>query len=258
MSDLLGGILSSITGGGGNGPLGGGLGGLLSGAGVEPAGGVLGGLFTGGDADGGAVLGGLGEALSGIANLIGSLFGGAAAAGQAKSGAAALGDLPPGADADGPTPVSDTGPAPDSGPAPDAGSAADAPPPPPPAGNVPPKDGADRPAIDGYIKHAAEVFGADPGVLSKIAEKESNFDPGAVNDYDSNAQQGTPSKGMFQFIEPTFNSMVEKARAAKPEAFEGLGPNDWMDWRQQALVTSWAISNGEGGNWATYAAAGGT
>jgi len=109
-----------------------------------------------------------------------------------------------------------------------------------------------------FIKKAAGAYGADAGVLEKIAEKESGFKADAVNNWDSNAKKGTPSKGMFQFIESTFMSMAPKAKAANPQAWEGLGELNWMDWRQQALTTAWAIKNGQGSHWSTYKAAGGT
>lgn len=109
-----------------------------------------------------------------------------------------------------------------------------------------------------FIKKAAGAYGADAGVLEKIAQKESNFKADAVNNWDSNAKKGTPSKGMFQFIESTFMSMAPKAKAANPQAWEGLGELNWMDWRQQALTTAWAIKNGQGSHWSTYKAAGGT
>lgn len=133
-----------------------------------------------------------------------------------------------------------------------------------PAGNsaalgpLPPANTSDQATIKDFIRRAAGAYGADPNVLTEIARRESNFQAGAVNDWDINAKRGTPSKGMFQFIEPTFNSFAPKARAANPEAWEGLGDLNWMDWRQQALVTAWAIKNGLGSHWATYKAAGGT
>ena len=109
-----------------------------------------------------------------------------------------------------------------------------------------------------FIKKAAGAYGADAGVLEKIAQKESSFKADAVNKTDSNAQKGTPSKGMFQFIDPTFKDMAPKAKAANPQAWEGLGELNWMDWRQQALTAAWAIKNGKGSHWSTYKAAGGT
>lgn len=115
----------------------------------------------------------------------------------------------------------------------------------------------DQGEIDQFIKQAAGAYGADANVLREIARRESNFKADAVNDWDSNARKGTPSKGMFQFIEPTFKSMAPKARAANPKAWENLGELNWLDWRQQALVCAWAISTGQGSHWATYKAAGG-
>ena len=120
-----------------------------------------------------------------------------------------------------------------------------------------PAKNASKAEIDAFIKQAAKAYGADASVLSKIAQYESGFKPDAVNNWDSNAKKGTPSKGMFQFIEPTFNSMAPKAKKANPEAWAGLGELNWMDWRQQALTTAWAIANGQGSHWATYKKAGG-
>lgn len=49
----------------------------------------------------------------------------------------------------------------------------------------------------------------DPSITSnmmKLAWRESNYRSDVVNNWDSNAQKGTPSKGMFQMIEPTFRA----------------------------------------------------
>jgi hypothetical protein len=124
-------------------------------------------------------------------------------------------------------------------------------------GKAPANDTSDQGEIKAYIKQAASAYGADPDVLTKIAEKESGFKAGAVNDWDSNAKKGTPSKGMFQFIEPTFKSYAAEAKKANPGAWAGLGELNWMDWRQQALACAWAITHGKGSAWATYKAAGG-
>ena len=124
-------------------------------------------------------------------------------------------------------------------------------------GKAPANDTKDQGEIKSYIAEAAAAYGTDPKVLTEIARRESNFQAGAVNDWDSNAKKGTPSKGMFQFIEPTFKSYAPQAKKANPKAWEGLGELNWMDWRQQALTTSWAIKNGHGSAWATFAAAGG-
>lgn len=46
--------------------------------------------------------------------------------------------------------------------------------------------------------------------MVKLVRRESNFDPTAVNNWDSNARAGTPSKGLFQMIEPTFRANAKK------------------------------------------------
>lgn len=42
--------------------------------------------------------------------------------------------------------------------------------------------------------------------MMRVAKRESNYTANAVNDWDINAQNGTPSKGMFQMIEPSFRT----------------------------------------------------
>lgn len=42
--------------------------------------------------------------------------------------------------------------------------------------------------------------------VNLIVQKESAWNPNAVNNWDSNAAKGTPSKGLMQTIGPTFNS----------------------------------------------------
>lgn len=42
--------------------------------------------------------------------------------------------------------------------------------------------------------------------MMRVAKRESNFQANAVNNWDSNARAGIPSKGMFQMIEPSFRS----------------------------------------------------
>lgn len=44
------------------------------------------------------------------------------------------------------------------------------------------------------------------GPLGIIAQKESGGNPRAINLWDSNAKKGTPSKGLMQTIDPTFNA----------------------------------------------------
>ena len=44
--------------------------------------------------------------------------------------------------------------------------------------------------------------------MMRVAKRESNFQSDAVNNWDINAQRGTPSKGMFQMIEPSFRAFA--------------------------------------------------
>ncbi|MDD7965677.1 transglycosylase SLT domain-containing protein [Actinomycetospora lemnae] len=46
----------------------------------------------------------------------------------------------------------------------------------------------------------------DPTDIATIIERESGGDPNAVNDWDANADKGTPSQGLMQTIGPTFEA----------------------------------------------------
>ncbi|GAA4897408.1 transglycosylase SLT domain-containing protein [Actinomycetospora straminea] len=46
----------------------------------------------------------------------------------------------------------------------------------------------------------------DPADIATIIDRESGGDPNAVNDWDSNADRGTPSQGLMQTIGPTFEA----------------------------------------------------
>lgn len=47
--------------------------------------------------------------------------------------------------------------------------------------------------------------------LMRRMGQESGYDPNAVNNWDSNAKKGTPSKGLMQLIGPTFNAYRDKS-----------------------------------------------
>ena len=49
--------------------------------------------------------------------------------------------------------------------------------------------------------------------MMRVAKRESNYTANAVNDWDINAQNGTPSKGMFQMIEPSFRTYAIKGHS---------------------------------------------
>jgi SLT domain-containing protein/phage-related protein len=62
--------------------------------------------------------------------------------------------------------------------------------------------------VKAWIIQALKITGTPlswlPALLLK-AQKESSFNPRAINLWDINAKRGTPSKGLFQVIDPTFN-----------------------------------------------------
>jgi hypothetical protein len=60
-----------------------------------------------------------------------------------------------------------------------------------------------------WVRAAMRAAGVGPewfSGLMTIARRESNYDPKAVNRWDSNAAKGTPSKGIMQVIDPTFRA----------------------------------------------------
>ncbi|MEU6068711.1 transglycosylase SLT domain-containing protein [Streptomyces sp. NPDC047082] len=65
--------------------------------------------------------------------------------------------------------------------------------------------------LDGWIKQSLAVMkekgipGSYDGLRRNIM-RESGGNPNAQNNWDVNAQNGTPSKGLLQVIEPTFNA----------------------------------------------------
>lgn len=103
-----------------------------------------------------------------------------------------------------------------------------------------------------FINYASKQYGVDPGIVDNIARLESGYRADALNDWDVNAKNGTPSFGAFQYIAPTFHSFAPKARAANPNAWKHFDQLNWKDPRQQALTTAWAIKNNLGSHWATY------
>ncbi len=77
--------------------------------------------------------------------------------------------------------------------------------------------GSGRAAVLAAIRKALDIKGIhDPVARARwergmdlVARRESNYDANAVNDWDSNAAKGTPSKGAWQFIAPTFAAYHE-------------------------------------------------
>lgn len=84
-----------------------------------------------------------------------------------------------------------------------------------PSGPPPPGSGpAPQGQVAEWIKEAIEILKAqgypvdkmNPNDIWLIIQHESGGDPNAINNWDSNAARGTPSKGLMQTIDPTFNS----------------------------------------------------
>lgn len=69
--------------------------------------------------------------------------------------------------------------------------------------------------------------------MMRVAKRESNFQAGAVNNWDSNARAGIPSKGMFQMIEPPFRAY------AKPGHGNILNPTDEAISAMRYIVGKW-------------------
>ncbi|GGW60024.1 hypothetical protein GCM10010503_41580 [Streptomyces lucensis JCM 4490] len=65
--------------------------------------------------------------------------------------------------------------------------------------------------LDGWIKQSLTIMkkkgipGSYEGLRRNIM-RESGGNPNAQNNWDVNAQKGTPSKGLLQVIDPTFNA----------------------------------------------------
>ncbi|OEV07506.1 transglycosylase SLT domain-containing protein [Streptomyces nanshensis] len=74
--------------------------------------------------------------------------------------------------------------------------------------------------VDGWIKEARSIMkkegipGSHHGIKKNIM-RESGGDPQAMNDWDVNAQKGTPSKGLLQTIQPTFDQYHVKGTPHK-------------------------------------------
>ncbi|MEV4806363.1 transglycosylase SLT domain-containing protein [Nonomuraea sp. NPDC049421] len=79
--------------------------------------------------------------------------------------------------------------------------------PPPPGGGPAPQG-----QVAGWINQAVEILKAHgypadkmhPNDIYMIIKHESGGNPHAINNWDSNAAKGTPSKGLMQTIDPTF------------------------------------------------------
>lgn len=78
----------------------------------------------------------------------------------------------------------------------------------PPVGGPPPGNVQEwiNQAIEILRQNGINVTEADAQRIWQIIQHESGGNPHAINNWDSNAAKGTPSKGLMQCIDPTFNS----------------------------------------------------
>ncbi|MGW6412596.1 transglycosylase SLT domain-containing protein [Streptomyces vinaceus] len=89
-------------------------------------------------------------------------------------------------------------------------------------GQVPAGDAQAGPgALDSWIQQALGIMAAHniPGSYDGIKRnimRESSGNPRAINNWDVNAQNGTPSKGLLQVIDPTFNTYHVDGTANDP------------------------------------------
>ncbi|MFI9006920.1 transglycosylase SLT domain-containing protein [Actinosynnema sp. NPDC053489] len=78
----------------------------------------------------------------------------------------------------------------------------------------PPSSGPPPGNVEEWIREAIRILRANGIPVTEenideiwtIIEKESGGNPHAINDWDSNAAKGTPSKGLMQCIDPTFQA----------------------------------------------------
>lgn len=61
-------------------------------------------------------------------------------------------------------------------------------------------------AIEVLRQNGYDIKDSDAAIIATMIEKESSGNPNAINLWDSNADAGTPSKGLMQTIDPTFNA----------------------------------------------------
>ena len=115
--------------------------------------------------------------------------------------------------------------------------------------------------LDGWIREARAIMakhripGSYDGIKRNII-RESGGDPNAVNNWDINAQNGIPSKGLLQVIQPTFDQyhvngtsgqVPTRSRTSSPPATTrptatarwttSTPPTEWCDHERDAVHT---------------------
>jgi len=74
--------------------------------------------------------------------------------------------------------------------------------------------------IGDYIKDASKRVGVDEGIMLAMAKQESSFNPSA-KPIDKNGKLLSSAKGLYQFIDSTWSSMVSKYSKNFPELLKG-------------------------------------
>lgn len=89
------------------------------------------------------------------------------------------------------------------------------------------------------------ISGADISHIMNVIQHESGGRSNAVNNWDSNAAKGTPSKGILQFIEPTFMHYAMPGHTNIMSPFDQLLAmfND-TTWRSDLTLGGWGPTGG--------------
>ena len=94
-------------------------------------------------------------------------------------------------------------------------------------------------------KMHVSISGADISHIMNVIQHESGGRSNAVNNWDSNAAKGTPSKGILQFIEPTFMHYAMPGHTNIMSPFDQLLAmfND-TTWRSDLTLGGWGPTGG--------------
>lgn len=94
-------------------------------------------------------------------------------------------------------------------------------------------------------KMHVSISGADISHIMNVIKHESGGNAHAINNWDSNAKKGTPSKGILQFIDPTFRSYAMPGHTNIYSPFDQLLAmfND-TTWRSDLTLGGWGPTGG--------------
>ncbi|MBT2852395.1 phage tail tape measure protein [Staphylococcus coagulans] len=87
--------------------------------------------------------------------------------------------------------------------------------------------------------------------MLRVAKRESNYTSDAVNNWDINAQRGTPSKGMFQMIEPSFRAYAIRGHGNMLNAVdEAISAMRYIVGKWVPIMGSWRSAFKRAGDYA--------